>query len=197
MTWLRPIDVWFAEQVFVFQDLHRRYARRLTGSEIEAEDLVQEAYTRLFRLEHWAQIANPHAFTMRILHNEAMERFRRADVVRIEYGGLLNALDPADDAPGPDIVAAARSELAAIARAIDALPDRCAQAVRLRRIEGLSPPEVAERMQISVSTVEKHLAKGLRLLLDQRTKLVETKPSPQDEAGHSGEWNGRRNRAQP
>lgn len=197
MSWLRPIDQWFGDKVFVYQSIHRSYARRLTGSEHDAEDLVQEAYSRLFKLEDWAQIANPHAFTMRILHNEAMERFRRADVVRIEHGASLQALEPADDAPGPDAVAMGRSELEHVARTLATLPDRCREAVHLRRIEGLSPHEVAEKMQISVSTVEKHLAKGLRLLLEGLTKLEQAGQTHTGEAGYRHGWDRRRHRERP
>jgi len=188
MTWLRPIDQWFAEKVFVYQNLHRAYARRLLRDQDEAEDLVQEAYAKLFRLENWEQIANPHAFTMRILHNDAMERFRRADVVSIDQGASLHALEPVDDEPGPDAVVFARAELQRVAAALASLPDRCGEAVRLRRIEGLSPREVAEKMDISVSTVEKHLTKGLRLLFDRLAKVEQA-----EQAGRTQEWHqGRR-----
>ena len=181
MSWLRPIDHWFGEHVFPHRARHRAYALRLTGNEHDAEDLVQEAYARLFKLASWRDIANPHAFTTRIIHNEAIERFRRAGVVRIEQGAVQAALDPADDAPGPDAIAAGRSDLARIARAIADLPDRCGEAFRLRRVEGLSPADVADRMQISVSTVEKHVAKGLRLLHDVLSGPCDTGPDV-------GEW---------
>ncbi len=167
MTWLRPIDSWFADSVFVHNAAHRRYAHRLAGSAEEGEELVQEAYARLFALNDWASINSPHAFTMRILHNLAMERFRRAEVVHLDRSIALQSLDPADDAPRPDQVAAGRAELRRVARALDTLPDRCREAVHLRRIEGLPPREVAERMGIAVSTVEKHLVKGLRLLVER------------------------------
>lgn len=191
MSWLRPIDVWFGEHVFAHRAVHRAYALRLAGNPDDAEDLVQEAYARLFRLENWVTIANPHAFTMRIIHNEAVERFRRAGVVRIEQGAVLAAHDPADDTPGPDAVAAARSDLAEVARALAELPDRCGEALRLRRVEGLTPGEVADRMAISVSTVEKHVAKGLRLL-HEMLKSRETSGSLADEAGQSSGWSQRK-----
>lgn len=191
MSWLRPIDQWFGEQVFVHRARHRAYAQRLAGNEQDAEDLVQEAYARLFRLENWAEIGNPHAFTMRIIHNAAIERFRRADVVRIEQGAVLAALDPADETPGPEAIAAARSDLALVARAVAALPERCGEALRLRRIEGLSPGEVADRMEISVSTVEKHVAKGLRLLLDALKGSGDPRPGA-GETERSDGWSQRR-----
>jgi RNA polymerase sigma-70 factor (ECF subfamily) len=199
MSWLRPIDLWFGEKIFVFQAIHRSYARKLMRNEHEAEDLVQEAYARLFRLENWTQILNPHAFTMRILHNLAVERFRRADFVRIEQAAALQFFDPADDAPGPDAAIVARSQLALVARVLDGLPERCREAIYLRRIKGLSPPEVAEKMQISVSTVEKHLTKGLRLLMGGLRKLetggeIDARPRHTHRAGRTYEWYLAKNR---
>lgn len=167
MSWLRPIDEWFADRVFVFQAKHRAYAMKLSGNREEAEDLVQEAYARLFRMDDWARIANPHAFTMRIIHNEAMERYRRAQVVELNRSVSLQALEPADDQPLPDAAAFAKAELRRVEDALETLPERCREAVRLRKIDCLTPREVAEEMDISVSTVEKHLVKGLRLLVSR------------------------------
>lgn len=164
VSWLRPIDQWFVDQIFVYQAQHRSYAYRLTRNPEEAEDLVQEAYARLFRLDNWAEIANPHAFTMRIIHNEAMERFRKARLVQLDQSLSLQALEPEDDQPLPDRVAMARDELRRLAGQLENLPPRCREAVRLRKIENLPPREVAAKMDISVSTLEKHLSKGLRLL---------------------------------
>lgn len=189
MAWLRAIDRWFAEQVFVHQRTHRAYARRLALNAEEAEDLVQDAYARLFALENWASIANPHAFTMRIIHNMAIEHYRRAEVVRLDRSVTLLALDPADDSPTPDVIAHDRAELRRVARALDALPDRCREAMLLRRIDGLPPTEVAERMNISVSTVEKHLTKGLRLLVE---RLATTDQPGESRRAH--EWISRRRR---
>jgi RNA polymerase sigma-70 factor (ECF subfamily) len=182
VTWLRPIDSWFADTVHVHQAVHRRYAHRLTGSAEEGEELVQEAYARLFALSDWAGIGNPHAFTMRIIHNLAVERFRRAEVVHLDRGIALQSLDPADDAPRPDQIAAAREELRRVSHALDALPERCREAVHLRRIEGLPPREVAERMGIAVSTVEKHLVKGLRLLVERLALPDDSGAATQDTA---------------
>lgn len=171
MAWLRDIDIWFADQVFVFNDQHRRYAIKLARQPEEAEELVQEAYARLFALDEWSSIANPHAFTMRIIRNLAIERFRRADIVRLDQSALLRAVDIADDDPTPDVVAMARAELRQVATVMQNMPPRMREALYLRRIEGLPPAQVAERMNISVSTVETHLVKALRLLvkrLDRR-----------------------------
>lgn len=162
---IRDIDRWFAEQVYVHHQQHRRVALRLTGNHEDAEEIVQDAYARLFTYEQWQRLGNPNGFTLRIIRNLAIDRFRQADVVRIDRNPAVPLAELADDAPLPDAAAAHRDELRAVQAAVATLPDRCRQAVTLRRIEGLSPPEVAEAMGISVSTLEKHLVKGLRLLM--------------------------------
>ena len=53
-----------------------------------------------------------------------------------------------------------------LVEALDALPERCRQVVWLRRVEELSQNDVAQRLGISGRTVEKHLAKGMRLIAD-------------------------------
>lgn len=162
---IRDIDRWFAEQVYVHHQQHRRVALRLTGNHEDAEEIVQDAYARLFAYEQWQRLGNPNGFALRIIRNLAIDRFRQADVVRIDRNPAVPLAELADDAPLPDAAAAHRDELRAVQAAVATLPDRCRQAVTLRRIEGLSPPEVAEAMGISVSTLEKHLVKGLRLLM--------------------------------
>lgn len=183
MAWLRDIDIWFADTVFVFQQQHRRYALSLVRQAEEAEELVQEAYARLFACKDWAGIADPHAFTIRIIRNLAIERFRRAEVIRIDQGALVASLEIADDEPTPDVVAMGRSELRRIADLMQDMPPRMREALYLRRIEGLSPAQVAERMNISVSTMETHIKRALRLLVAGLAP-----PATQGKAEHESRW---------
>lgn len=164
MTWVRKIDRWFIDRVYVHHLSHRRFAHHLLRDEEDAEDVVQEVYARLMALENWQRIADPHAFAMQMIRNIAIERFRRAEVVRIDRAVVLHEMDAADNQPWPDQVAIDRAELRRVSRAMKALPQRCREALHLRRIDGLPPGRVAENMGIAVSTVEKHLVKGLRLL---------------------------------
>ena len=183
MTWLREIDRWFIDSILPYRPRHLEYAARLAGNRAEADDIVQDAYTRLIALSDWQRLENPHAFAMRTIHNIAVERFRKADVVRIRQAAHLDWLDPADDSPSPERALVARRELEQVAVALDDLPERCREVVKLRRIEGHSPGEIAEKLGISVSTVEKHLAKGLHLLTERLSALRRD-----EEEYHSETW---------
>lgn len=164
MTWVREIDRWFIDHVYVHRAGHRRFAMHLLRNEEDAEEVVQEVYARLMAQQDWGRIADPNAFAIRMIRNIVIERFRRAEVVRIDRAAVLHEMDPVDESPAPDVVAMHRAELRRVSQAMDRLPGRCREALYLRRIDGLPPGKVAEKMGIAVSTVEKHLVKGLRLL---------------------------------
>lgn len=164
MAWLREIDKWFAEAVLPSAPVYRAYARKLTGDAVEAEDLVQEAYAKVLGVPDWRRLEQPERFVLTIIRNLAFERFRRAKVVGIRQIGVLEMEALPDPAPDAHAVTSAREELSRVLEAVDRLPEQCRRVVTLRKMEGLSPGQIAVRLNLSISTVEKHLAKGLMLL---------------------------------
>jgi len=70
------------------------------------------------------------------------------------------------DEPSPERQASSRQELRRAADLIASLPAKCRQAFTLRRVEGLSQRDVARRMGISESTVEKHIGRALLTLMN-------------------------------
>lgn len=164
MAWLREIDKWFAEAVLPSAPVYRAYARKLTGDAVEAEDLVQEAYAKVLGVPDWRRLEQPERFVLTIIRNLAFERFRRAKVVGIRQIGVLEMEALPDPAPDAHAVTSAREELSRVLEALDRLPEQCRRVVTLRKMEGLSPGQIAVRLNLSISTVEKHLAKGLMLL---------------------------------
>ena len=164
MAWLREIDKWFDTAVLPSAPVYRAYARKLTGDAVEAEDLVQEAYAKVLAVPDWRRLEQPERFVLTIIRNLAFERFRRAKVVGIRQIGVLEMEALPDPAPDAHAVTSAREELLRVLEAVDRLPEQCRRVVTLRKMEGLSPGQIAVRLNLSISTVEKHLANGLMLL---------------------------------
>ena len=79
-------------------------------------------------------------------------------------GGLLEHL--VGTQWSPERWTGTRQALKRVVEALDRLPDRCREVVWLRRVEELPQKDVACRLGISEQTVEKHLAKGMRLIAD-------------------------------
>lgn len=140
-----------------------RLAVHMLGDVAEAEDVTQEAMLRLWKIApQWrpgeAQVAT---WLHRVARNLCTDRLRarRWATAPIEAAG-----DPADLAPGAAERMVAGERAQAVVAALGQLPERQREAVILRHIEGLSNPEIAERMEVSVEAVESLTARGRRAL---------------------------------
>jgi RNA polymerase sigma-70 factor (ECF subfamily) len=87
-------------------------------------------------------------------------------VVPIEVVSDVDMLGIAADEPGPDRNVFARDVLRRLRIAIDRLPPRCREAVILKRIDGLSHREIAQRMGIGEQVVANYVMHGMCVLAD-------------------------------
>ena len=152
------------------RDLSRRLLPRVMGQAMrmlqdraEAEDVAQEAMMRLWRIApDWRQgEAQVSTWLYRVVANlciDCLRRRRRGGV------GLDQTAEPADPTPGVAAVMQDKARARALSDALADLPDRQAQAVALRHLEGLSNPEIAAIMDISARAVESLTARGKRAL---------------------------------
>jgi RNA polymerase sigma-70 factor (ECF subfamily) len=187
MTWMGEIERWLVERGLPFAPDYRRLATRLVGKD-EADDVVQDAYARLITYERWREVENPRAMCLRTVRNLALDRLRSADVVHIDRIVDIESLHIADDRPDAFRESAGRLEAERLMALIDRLPAQCGRVVRMRKIEGRSPREIAVSLGLSVSTVEKHLAKVLELV------ILGLRERPAAEVVKSREWLRRRTR---
>lgn len=158
---------WLARHVLPHEPAVRAWLRRKKELPIEADDLIQEAYAVLATLESVEHIHNPKAYLFQTVHSIALQQLRRDRVVSIVAIADVEELQMCAEAPGPEQQAASRQELRRVAEAIESLPAQCGEVFRLRKVEGLSQREVALRLGLAESTVEKHMARATRLLMDQ------------------------------
>ncbi|RLJ60549.1 RNA polymerase ECF family sigma subunit [Litoreibacter meonggei] len=139
------------------------FARRMLGDLAEAEDVVQEAMLRLWRVApDWRPgEAKPATWLYRVVNNLCIDRLRKRQRVSV---GLEDMAEPADPAPSAETRLIQTDRMAALDAALAELPDRQRQAVILRHIEGQSNPDIARIMDISVEAVESLTARGKRML---------------------------------
>ncbi|MEM7295232.1 MAG: RNA polymerase sigma factor [Pseudomonadota bacterium] len=140
--------------------------RLLGGDRAEAEDVAQEALIRLWKIApDWRQgEARVTTWLYRVVANLCTDRLRRGR--RVAPGGLDAAPELPDETPAVDAEMQSQARVAALEAAIAQLPERQAEAVRLRHIEGLPNPEIAERLDIGVEAVESLTARGKRKLAE-------------------------------
>ncbi len=134
----------------------QNFARSKTGDNALAEDLVQETYLRAAGNAS-GELQNVRAFLFRILNNLMSDHFRKLRRTRERFT-TQEAPDIAEDRQGAEEQIIARQRLQILQAAIDELPPRCRECFVLRRFDNLSHAEIAARMNITKSAVEKHLA---------------------------------------
>jgi RNA polymerase sigma-70 factor (ECF subfamily) len=158
------LDNWFAREILVHEEALVRYLRRCWPNRDDVHDLRQDTYVRVYEAAARALPTAPKSFLFTIARNLMTDRLRRAKVVPIFTMGDFDGSNVLVEDVSPEREFSGRQALARLAEAFDRLPDRCREAVWLRRVEDLPQKAVAQRMGVSEKTVEKHLAKGMRLM---------------------------------
>jgi RNA polymerase sigma-70 factor (ECF subfamily) len=108
------------------------------------------------------------------------EYARHRRIVPIELLGEIDSLSIISDEPGPDRRVGARQELERLGAIVAALPVQCRRVFELRKFEGLSHRDVAQRMGLSEKTVENHLTRALARIAE-----VLAASAPPNESGMS------------
>lgn len=145
----------------------RRLIRRIARvtRHAEAEDLAQVAVVRTLE-RGGGGIANPEAFLVKAAVNQAWDEHRRA-----QHPAAPVPFDPAtyflrDPGPLPDEVLETNQRLARVRTGLNELSPRTREIFLMHRFDGLKYVEIAETLSISVSAVEKHMARAMQFLAD-------------------------------
>jgi len=144
-------------------------AHRFTGSAVEAEEVAQEAFWRVWRsADRWtAGGARFSTWLHRIVVNLCVDHDRRRRIRRLLP--FAETFDPPSDEAGPEQTLAAQDEVAAVRRDILELPARQRAALLLSADGEKSNAEIARILQTSEKAVESMLVRARRML---RTRLA-------------------------
>lgn len=153
------------------RELLLRLFTRRSGDPAAAEDIVQDLWLRVEQADIHSRVDNPVAFLLRMANNLYLNRLRSATSGRSRDRAWHDASFEAageevvTGEPTPEAQVASRQQLLLLVETLKELPDRTQAIFHLHKIEGLGQAEVAARLDISVSSVEKHLAAALKHLL--------------------------------
>lgn len=144
----------------------RRYLRRFYSNHQDIEDALQEGFLKTFEIEKKQDINSPSAYLFMTVKNFAQRDLKKKSRLKIDGIEDIDAASLSIDREAIEDSLETRQTLSIFCDAADALPEQCRKAFLLRKIYGFSQKEIAELMGISISTVEKHLAKGLQRSMD-------------------------------
>jgi RNA polymerase sigma factor (sigma-70 family) len=148
----------------------QKFLRRRGSSPQDAEDLVQEAVVRLFAYtRRVGEVRNTEAFLTRTVLNLAVDLHRSSHRDRYEPEPV-EVLDLLDISPAPDEVLAAEQRLLSMRNALDRVNLRTREVFFMHRLQGLSHAEIAAKLGVSKSAVEKHIATALTILTIERQR---------------------------
>jgi len=132
-------------------------ARRLANRR-DAEDLAQEVYLRLLRIQDVGAIRDPRALALRVAANTVYE-WRMSARNRLPHSS--EPFDRPEEGSDPYGKVLHAQKMQALSRALDALTPMQRTVVLLHRRDGMTYEEIGKVVGLSVQMVNKHLAKGL------------------------------------
>lgn len=148
-------------------------AYRMTGSALEAEDLVQEVFLKVWNgRSELESVHNVEAWCMRIAKNLAIDRLRSKHwTTRTDEEPVLAQADSAT----PYQIAEQADTFAHIRQIMNQLPEKHRQVMELRDIEGLSYEEICEVLSMTLPQVKTNLFRARQAVREALVKLNTSK----------------------
>jgi RNA polymerase sigma-70 factor (ECF subfamily) len=138
--------------------------RRLGRSREDAEDLIQEAFLRLHVYCQTHEVRQEEAFLVRTVQNLAVDAHRRSHA-NSYVEAPVESLAVLDLHPTPDEDFALKQRLDQVRAVLDSLKPRTREVFLMHRIDGYSSRQIAATFEITVSAVEKHIARAVLALM--------------------------------
>jgi RNA polymerase sigma-70 factor (ECF subfamily) len=150
----------FEEVVLPHLDAAFNYARWLTRSEADAEDVVQDAYVRALRFFSSLRGDNARAWLLTIVRNTWYGRFPQAAGAHPTTVYDDTKDDRPDDGLSPEALVVQQQTVDRVREAVEQLPVDFREVIILRELEGLSYKEIAGIVGVPIGTVMSRLARG-------------------------------------
>ena len=138
-----------------------RYAKTILKDHDTAEEIVQDLFFRLWQDRvNLAIESSLNGYLFRSVHNRSLHFIEHQKVVDRHAGEIAASADQTSE---PVTEAIYYSELQSkVARVLERLPERCSVIFRMSRFEGLKYNEIAEKLSVSLKTVEANMGKALK-----------------------------------
>jgi RNA polymerase sigma factor (sigma-70 family) len=143
-----------------YSRLHRRLLRHL-GCADQASDCLHDAWLRLGDITVAETVQSPEAYVFRVACNVAIDRMRSNRQQQYSADAEIELEQFPDCTPGPELIAEARSDLAAVEHAMQRLPRRHLAILIALRIDQLTRDEVSVRYGLSLRSVDTALRQAL------------------------------------
>lgn len=150
-------------EVMKYKDKLYRFALKMLGNDVDAEDVVQEVMVKVWqKSDQLEEIENKQAWCMTVTRNLAIDK------IRARKSTTASAIEDyhyiSDTRPTPDIIAEDKESLSIVMKILDGLPDHQKEIIHLRDIEGYTYKEIAEITSYSEEQVKVNLFRARQKL---------------------------------
>lgn len=166
------MNYWYGIDLqWAYSDLLRQIYRK-TICQQSALDVLHNALVRFALAKNPDRLQEPHAFLQVIVRNQLVDEYRyqrrlvSLDASESEDDQKDSILDSEFYSPSAEHLADIKQRLSCMQTLIDSLPPRCREVFWLYRVEGLKQAQIAEKLNISLKMVEKHVARGYVALIE-------------------------------
>ena len=143
------------------------FAARVISDPETSQDITQDVFLKIWEKREQIEVQNIESFLYRLVRNSCIDHIKKIKFIdnrKSEWGEHLRFeelyhIDFIRDEPYILIQEELRSE---IEKTIKSLPDRCREVFMLSRIDGLKNREIAEKLNINIKNVERHLSRAIR-----------------------------------
>lgn len=141
----------------------KRFLTRFLSRPQDIEDVVQDTYLKARCAEETQIIISPKAFLFRIARNEALKELRKKSRRITDYIDDLDSVEMLNSEASAEEEVIAKQRLGTFCQSVLEMTPRCRRVFLMCKVYGLSYKDIAAQLGISVSGVEKHVARGLAI----------------------------------
>ena len=153
----RIFNVFLENEVII-----KRFLRRYSSNSHDIDDISQETILRALHAEQNREIHEPRAFLFGVAKNIARKSLEKKARSLIDFIEDFGEKEYLSNEPSIDEQFDSRRKMLVFWEAVSGLPPQCQKVFVLKKVHGYSHKEIAKNLEISISTVEKHAATGLK-----------------------------------
>jgi RNA polymerase sigma-70 factor (ECF subfamily) len=167
-----PVFAMFREN----ETLLKKFLRRFANSRHDIEDICQETILRAIDAEKSRAIQEPRAFLFGVAKNIVRKQLDKRSRTLIDFIEDFTPEEYISNEPTIEDTLDERQKMLWFAEAVATLPGQCQRVFMMKKVHGYSHKEIADQLDISISTVEKHVATGLKRCSEYMQKKMEPRP---------------------
>jgi RNA polymerase sigma-70 factor (ECF subfamily) len=151
------------------------FACKVVRDDVISQDIVQEVFVKIWEKRAEIEPINLEAFLFRLVRNRCIDYIKHLKVINnrmqeIQISSKYEELYRIDFVGDEPYVLIEQELKQKIEKTIDSLPERCREVFILSRMNGLKNKEIAEKLDINIKNVERHLSRAMQSFRENFTE---------------------------